>query len=215
MPHYESDARYTRTAIVLHWMIALLVIGQFAWGWWMQGIPKQPVGPRVDAYNLHKSIGMTILALMVVRLAWRLGHRPPPLPPMAAWQALTARVTHWVLYAALIVQPLWGYLGSEFSGYPVKYFGLTLPSWAGKNVALKDFMSAAHLATSWVIAAAVLLHVCGALKHALIERDGLLARMGIGRVRVAGSPAQPLPRNGRDRADHDPDRASSNRSVST
>jgi cytochrome b561 len=177
---YDDLTRYTRTAIALHWLIALLVVGQFAWGWWMLGIPKQPVGPRAEAFNLHKSIGMTILALMALRLAWRVSHRPPPLPPMVQWQAAAARITHWMLYAALLVQPLCGYLGSEFSGYPVKYFGMTLPSWAGKNVALKDLLSGVHLATSWVIAGTVLLHVGGALKHALIEHDGLLARMGIG-----------------------------------
>ncbi len=159
------------------------MIAQFAWGWWMQTIPKQPVGPRVDAFNLHKSVGLTILALMVVRLGWRLTHRPPPLPPMPAWQATLARLTHILLYAALFVQPLCGYLGSELSGYPVKFFGLTLPAWAGKNVAAKDLLSVAHLVTSWVIAALVSLHVAGALKHALIARDGLLARMGVGRTR--------------------------------
>lgn len=180
----DAGERYTRVAIALHWLIAIAVIGQFAWGWWMQDIPKQPVGPRVDAFNFHKSVGMTIFALMIVRLLWRIGHRPPPLPPMADWQAALARWTHIVLYAALLIQPLAGYLGSEWSGYPVKYFGMTLPAWAGKNVALKDLMSATHLATSWVIAAAVALHVAGALKHALIDRDRLLARMGIGR----GSP---------------------------
>jgi len=184
MPPSDAGERYTRVAIALHWLIAIAVIGQFAWGWWMQDIPKQPVGPRVDAFNLHKSVGMTIFALMIVRLLWRIGHRPPPLPPMADWQATLARSTHVVLYAALLIQPLAGYLGSEWSGYPVKYFGMTLPAWAGKNVALKDLMSATHLATSWVIAAAVALHVAGALKHALIDRDRLLARMGIGR----GSP---------------------------
>ena len=66
------------------------------------------------------------------------------------------------------------------SGYPVKYFGITLPSWAGRHDDLKDLLSNVHLATSWVIAALVTLHVAGALKHALIDRDGLLARMGIG-----------------------------------
>ena len=133
----DVNGRYTRTAIALHWLIAALVILQFAWGWWMQEIPKQPVGPRVDAFNLHKSVGMTILALMVVRILWRIGHRPPPLPPMRSWQAQAARLTHIALYALLVVHPLSGYLGSEFSGFPVKYFGMTLPSWAGKNVALK------------------------------------------------------------------------------
>ena len=96
--------------------------------------------------------------------------------------ARVAGVTHFALYALLVIQPLSGYLGSEFSGYPVKYFGMTLPSWAGKNVALKDLLSGVHLAASWMIAALVGLHVCGALKHALVDRDGLLARMGIGRV---------------------------------
>jgi cytochrome b561 len=175
-----ASDRYTRTAIALHWLIAILVIVQFAWGWWMQGIPKQPVGPRVDAFNLHKSIGMTIFALMIVRILWRVGHAPPPLRGLPTWQASVARATHVLLYAALVIQPLAGYLGSEFSGFPVKFFGLTLPSWAGKNGAIKDLMSAVHLATSWVIAATVVLHVGAALKHALIDRDDLLARMGIG-----------------------------------
>ena len=178
----DASSRYTHTAIALHWLIAALVIVQFAWGWWMQEIPKQPVGPRVDAFNLHKSVGMTILALMVVRILWRIGHRPPPLPSMPSWQAQAAHLTHIALYALLVIHPLIGYLGSEVSGFPVKYFGMTLPSWAGKDVALKDFLSGAHLATSWMIATLVGLHVCGALKHALVDRDGLLSRMGIGRA---------------------------------
>jgi cytochrome b561 len=101
---------------------------------------------------------------------------------MPSWQAQVARLTHIALYVLLVIHPLSGYLGSEFSGYPVKYFGMTLPNWAGKNVALKDFLSGMHLATSWMIAATVGVHVCGALKHALVDRDGLLARMGIGRI---------------------------------
>jgi len=183
----RSDAaqRYSRTAIALHWTIAVLVIAQFAWGWWMQQIPKEPVGLRVDAFNLHKSVGMTILALMVVRIGWRLAHRPPPLPPMPSWQAAVARANHVALYVLLVIQPLSGYLGSEFSGYPVKVFGMTLPSWAGKDVAMKDFLSGMHLATSWAIAAVVGLHVGAALKHALVDRDGLLERMGIRRRKIA------------------------------
>jgi cytochrome b561 len=179
-----ASERYTRTAIALHWVIAALVIAQFAWGWWMQGIPKQPVGPRVDAFNLHKSVGMTILALMVLRIAWRASHPPPPLPAMPGWQARAARWAHRLLYAVLVIHPLAGYLGSEFSGYPVRYFGVRLPSWAGKDDALKDFLSVVHLTTSWVIATVVAVHVAGALKHALVDRDGLLSRMGIGRPRA-------------------------------
>ncbi len=179
--------RYTRSAIALHWLIAALVIVQVGWGWWMQEIPKQPVGPRVDAFNLHKSIGMTIFALMILRILWRAAHRPPPLPPMPRWQARVAHGNHVLLYILLVVQPLVGYLGSEFSGFPVKFFGVTLPTWAGKNVAFKDWLSAVHLALSWLIALAVALHVAAALKHALIDRDGLLARMGIGRSNGDGA----------------------------
>ena len=175
-----TQERYTRVAIVLHWVIALAVMAQFAWGWWMTTIPKQPAGLRADAFNFHKSMGLTILALMIVRLAWRLAHRPPPFAPMPAWQRWTARFTHWGLYAALIAQPLVGYLGSVFSGYPVRYFGIALPQWAHKNDSAKELMSVLHLGISWVIAAAVLLHVAGALKHTMTYRGRLLARMGLG-----------------------------------
>ena len=179
----DATARYTRTAIALHWTIAALVIVQFAWGWWMQEIPKQPVGPRVDAFNLHKSVGMTILALMVVRILWRIGHHPPPLPPMRSWQARAARLTHIGLYVLLVIHPLSGYLGSEFSGYPVKYFGMVLPAWGWKDEGIKDFMSAVHFAGAITIGTLVVLHVAGALWHAWALRDGLLARMGVGRAR--------------------------------
>jgi cytochrome b561 len=87
----RSD-RYTWTAIALHWLIAIAVIVQFKWGWWMQDIPKQPPGPRVDAYNLHKSVGLTILALMIARLFWRWRHPAPALPAMPDWQRRLAQM---------------------------------------------------------------------------------------------------------------------------
>jgi cytochrome b561 len=179
-PSDSAAERYSPTAIVLHWVIAVAVIVQIGWGWWMQGIPKQPVGPRVDAFNMHKSIGLTILALMCVRVLWRWRHAAPPLPPMPRWQSGLAHATHVTLYAALFVMPIAGYLGSVFSGYPVKYFGMVLPVWGAANSALKDFMSALHYVTSWILVGAIALHIAGALKHALINRDGLVARMGLG-----------------------------------
>jgi cytochrome b561 len=173
-----STLRYTRVAILLHWLVAGLVVAQFTWGWWMQSIAKTPPGVRADAFNLHKSVGLVILALMLVRLGWRLAHPPPPLDGLPRWQRLLARATHALLYVALLVMPLAGYLGSVFSGYPVKWFGVTLPAWGWKDTALKDLMSTVHLATSFVLASAVLLHVAGSLKHAL-DGDGWLRRMGL------------------------------------
>jgi len=163
--------------MALHWVIAAAVFAQIALGWLMQVIAKEPVGPRADAFNLHKSIGLTILLLMTLRLAWRATHRPPVLPEMPPWQARAARVNHWILYVCLFVQPLTGYIGSAVSGYPVRYFGVMLPAWAPKSVILKDLLSVVHLIDSYILAAAIAVHVAAALKHQFIDRDRLLARM--------------------------------------
>lgn len=176
-PSSTNAPRYTGVAIALHWLVAALVAGQFAWGWLMIDIPKQPPGPRAEAFNLHKSFGLLILALMVARLAWRLGHPPPALPAMAHWQKNLAQATHAGLYVALFAMPFSGYLGSAVSGYPVKFFGIVLPAWASPNPALKEFLSAVHYAVAWLFVALLATHVAGALRHALIDRDGLLHRM--------------------------------------
>ena len=142
----------------------------------MQQIPKQPAGLRADAFNLHKSIGLVIFSLMLVRLGWRLGHPAPPLFGLPTWQRTLAQATHVMLYAALFVMPAAGYLGSVFSGYPVKWFGVTLPAWGWKDNFIKELMSTIHLCTSFVLLTAFALHVAGASMHAL-ARDGFVRRM--------------------------------------
>ncbi len=96
---------------------------------------------------------------------------------MAPWQATVARINHGLLYVCLVVQPLSGYIGSAVSGYPVRYFGLMLPSWAPKIVPLKDLLSVVHLFSSWILVAAIALHIAAALKHQFVDRDNLLQRM--------------------------------------
>ena len=188
--------RYTRFAVAMHWIVAAIVLVQYPLGWLMQQIPKQPPGQRAEVFNVHKSIGLTILALMIVRLGWRLAHRPPALPPMARWQAWLARGTHAGLYSMLVALPLVGYLGSVFSGYPVRYFGIVLPSWAAKNPQLKDWMSTAHLVLAWGLAIAFTLHMAGVAKHLLVDRDGLLRRMAWTRA-SRGAADEPLPHHSR------------------
>jgi cytochrome b561 len=144
---------------------------------------------RADAFNFHKSIGLCLLALVLFRLGWRLAHPPPPLPAMPRWQANTAKATHVALYAALVAMPLAGYLGSVWSGYPVIWFGLTLPSWGSKSPELKALMSDVHLTTSFVLLALVVLHIAGAAVHAL-RGDTILARMTIP---PPASPRKPAP----------------------
>ena len=141
--NFPDAARYTKVAVTLHWLIAALVVAQLILGWWMIDIPKQPVGARAFWFNLHKSIGMTIALLVLVRIAWRFRHPAPPLPAsVPAWQRRFAAASHALLYACLLGMPLVGFLGSTFSGYPIKYFGITLPPWGYKSDPLKNFFSA-------------------------------------------------------------------------
>lgn len=170
--------RYHPVSIALHWIIVVLVLAQLALGWWMIEIPKNPPGPRAWWFNVHKSIGLTIGALMLARLGWRLRHRAPPLPAsMPSWQKTAAHTSHFLLYACLILQPLWGYLGSSFTRYPIQYFGVTLPHWGWDSPALKDVFSALHLGTACLLMAVLAVHVAAALKHLVVDRDGVFQRM--------------------------------------
>jgi len=177
MPSSDSEPRYPLTVIVLHWAIAAAVVGLMVLGWWMQTIPKDPVGPRADAYNLHKSIGLTALLLMAVRLAWRASHRPPQLPPLPLWQARAAHAVHALLYLFMFLDALSGYLGSAVSGFPVKFFGWVLPAWAPANAGVKEACSVLHLISSWALVAAIGVHVVATFYHQWALRDGLLWRM--------------------------------------
>ena len=169
---------YDRVAIGLHWLIGAGVLAQIALGWWMIDIPKQPVGVRLYWFNLHKSIGLTLALLIAVRIAWRLTRRPPPLPDsVPPWQRRVARASHFLLYVCMVTMPLAGYLGSTFSGYPIKFFGATLPGWGFKDESLKDFFSAVHLTTAWIFMTLIGLHVAAALKHRIVDKDEVFARM--------------------------------------
>ena len=181
----DAPKRYGGVAIALHWTVALLLLAQMTLGWWMIEVPKSPPGLRAGWFNLHKSIGLTVGLLALLRLAWRWGHRAPPLPAsMPPWQARAARVNHFLLYACLIVQPVVGYLGSSFSPYPIRYFGVPLPHWGWNSPRLKELFSMIHWGTAILFASIVTLHILAALKHLLVDRDGVFARMW---------PARPLP----------------------
>ncbi|HEY2884475.1 MAG TPA: cytochrome b [Rhizomicrobium sp.] len=171
-----SHNRYTRTAVLFHWLIAALLLIEVAQGWWMQEIPKQPPGLRADQFNLHKSFGLVLLALILARLGWRLLYAPPPMQGVARWQLRLAKTNHTILYLAMLALPLSGYLGSVFSGYPIKWFGVTLPAWGSANPAVKDLMSTMHWTVSWILVASTLLHVAGAFKHEMAGQH-VLARM--------------------------------------
>lgn len=169
--------RYSRPAIVLHWTLAILIPVLIGLGWYMLSIEDTPGSESLFA--LHVSLGLTAALLIALRLTWRLRNRPEPLAAaiVPAWQSHAARATHILMYLLLVAMPIAGYLGASFSGEPVAYFGVPLPSWAGKSDGLKEQLFSAHSIMAWILVAVISLHVLGALKHLLIDKDGVFFRM--------------------------------------
>lgn len=170
--------RYTSTAIALHWLIAILIIGAFTLGLVMTDIPG--LSPtKLRYYSWHKWAGVTILALAALRLLWRLTHTPPALPATGpAWQNFAAHGVHGLLYVLMFAIPLSGYFYTLAAGVPVVYFGLfQLPVLIAPDPELKALLKPLHYWLNMLMAGFVGLHVLGALKHAVIDRDGLLRRM--------------------------------------
>ncbi len=179
-----SAARYTSTAIALHWLLALALVGIFCVGLYMVGLPFSPA--KLKLINWHKWAGITILTLSALRLLWRLTHRPPPLPAqvqaaMPAWQRVAHHGTHGLLYALFFAVPLIGWAYSSAAGFPIVLFGvLPLPDLLPVDKDLAEAIKPWHRAAAFALAALVLLHVAAALKHHFIDRDGLLGRMRFG-----------------------------------
>jgi cytochrome b561 len=176
---FAQDARYTRTAIGLHWLLALLIVGAFGVGLYMTGLPISP--RKLAIYTWHKWAGITILALSALRLAWRLTHRPPRDLPMPGWQRIAAHAAHLALYALFFAVPLLGWAYSSAAGRPVVLYGLIpLPDLVPVDRELAPVLRNWHEGLNWLLAAIVALHVAGALKHRFIDRDSLWSRMGLG-----------------------------------
>lgn len=172
------EDRYSGTAVVLHWLIALAVLGQIAFGWYLQLVPRL-TPDRTIFVNFHKSTGLMIGALIVFRLVWRLTHKPPPLPPsMPAWERNAARASHALLYACMLIMPVAGYTASNFSKFGVKFFNaVLLPPWGADDRNIYAFFNGVHVATSYIFVTLIAIHVLAALKHLMFPRHGVFRRM--------------------------------------
>lgn len=179
----NSDRRYGAVALSLHWIVAGLVFAAIAIGAYMTDLPLGP--DAIEVYNLHKSLGILILVLMVPRLLWRLVSPAPPLPDsMAGAERLAAKASHLLLYCLLLAQPVIGILHSNAANFPIVVFdSLTLPSLIGPDDALKNLLTTVHGVAGWTILGLVLLHVAAALRHHLVLKDDILRRMLPGRGR--------------------------------
>jgi cytochrome b561 len=173
----NSGERYGIIAQALHWLIALLVLVQLVLGVYAAGLPLSLA--RLQWLSRHKSLGIAILALALLRLAWRLLDRPPPLPgSMPARERRAAVATHRLLYALLILAPLAGWLLASASGLSIEWFGLVrVPDLVPKDPRLVEPLKLAHKVLVALLVLVVVPHFAAALRHALIRRNGVMHRM--------------------------------------
>ena len=193
-----TPTRYTKTAVILHWLIALGIFGMFALGWFMSDIPKEApkqimfdlfnwgifnwpvteeISPRSFYFNVHKSFGVTIFALILLRTLWRLTHTPPVL--LSSYKAIErklASVSHRLLYVLMLVLPLTGVIMAVYSKYGIKWFGMPFISGLDNNP-MRLIFKEAHEIIGLVLLVIVVVHILGALKHQLVDKDKTLNRM--------------------------------------
>ena len=165
--------RYSAVAMWFHWTIAALVIANLVIGLFHDALPG-------GAMPAHKAIGLTVLALTAARVAWRLGHRPPPLPAdTPGWERGAAHATHWLLYLLMVAMPVTGWMMVSGSAIrrPLTWFGLFDLPYLPIGPQAGGIGHDGHAILGWVMLALVVLHVAAALRHRLILRDQVLARM--------------------------------------
>lgn len=172
---------YTSLAIAFHWLLAFAIILTFCFGLYMVELPFSP--QRLKQYNWHKWAGMTILFLSTTRLLWRLTHRPPALSQaLPAWQRLASHGTHLLMYILFFAIPLAGWAYSSALGFPIVLYGvIEMPDWVARDKEFAATLKLVHQYLAYSLAALVVVHIAAALQHHFILKDGLLARMGIGK----------------------------------
>ena len=172
-----NAVRWGAVSQALHWLVVLLVLVMAGLGLVMVDLPNTAL--KVRLYGLHKSLGLTILALMLLRLAWRLhAGAPPAIAGMPRWQARAAALTHGLLYALLFAMPLSGWVINASSGFPLRWFGLfSVPQFGGRDDALNALAKGWHEALFWSLVVLALGHAFAAVWHHLFQRDATLARM--------------------------------------
>ena len=183
--------RYSIGAIVFHWTIAALILLNLVLGWRMakaEGLDK------FTLFQAHKSVGITVLVLSVLRVAWRLTHRPPPYPAsMHRWEKVVAKTTHWTFYGLMLAMPLTGWVIVSASALniptllyktiPFPHIGFVHDQPLPVRAALEKNVGTTHVLLAYLFAALIGLHIAAALKHHFVDHDGVLGRMLPGRGR--------------------------------
>ena len=173
-----GSAGYSRTAVIVHWLIAVSIFFLFASSWWMLALPlpSDVFTYREFPFQLHKNIGITLVALLAILLFVRMRHRPAP-PAVSPWMRRLAAVDHVVLYVLIVAACVSGYLSSSYSGWGTTlWWVVDLPNWGYENEELNVFFSDIHLWTCWGLLAVAAVHISGAVYHAFRD-DGIVRRM--------------------------------------
>lgn len=167
---------YAVPAIVLHWTIAVLIATMVAVGWYMMAYEKDPGSERY--FNLHKSVGIVVFALVLLRIVWRLSHKPAALPPsVPGWEVTASLVAQRVLYGCMFALPIIGFIGASYSDEGIRFFGQQLPRMLAANHDLSERFFSIHIVLAWTMVAIIVLHAAGGLKHLLLDKDGVFQRM--------------------------------------
>ena len=172
-----NPQQYSAVAKLLHWLIVLLLLMQFSTEWPLPSLLGKSADDALAAW--HVSIGPTILLIMLLRLAWRLTHRPPSAPrDLPPPLRVLSRATHWLLYAVLIVLPVLGWLSaSAFGATPMLLGFIPLPALIGQDKPTAEAIGAVHGSLALVLLALIALHVAGATYHVIVKRDRVLSRI--------------------------------------
>ncbi len=173
----QAALHYTRTAKSLHWLMALMIFGLLALGFYMSDLPLSP--QKLKLYSWHKWAGVMVFVLTLVRLAWRATHLPPAMPwQMSKLQQAAAHVGHGLLYLLMLTLPLSGWLMSSAKGYQTVWFGvLPIPDLLPKDKMLGELLLELHQGLNLLLIVLLLVHVFAALKHHFFDKDDILSRM--------------------------------------
>ncbi len=175
----EAQPRYDAASRAFHWATVALILMAAALGLWIAHARPEDEGFKLALYNIHESIGATIWAVTLARLAWRLGHPPPPLPAdLPGALKLAARLNHAAFYVWLLTMPVVGFVATNAWGFPLTWFGLVpIPDPVGKNVPLAETLTFIHRLMAWSLVGMIALHASAALWHQFVRRDGTLRKM--------------------------------------
>ncbi len=163
---------YHKNSKIIHWLMALLIIGLLICGIFMANFIASDASYRSDFYHLHKSFGVVALFLIIIRVVNRIKNKPPALPTsIKKIDQIMAHIGHYSLYALMVIMPLSGYLMSNSYGYKVKLFAITMPDLVAKNYELGAIFAGTHKYLGYLMAAIVVAHIAGALKHRYFDKN--------------------------------------------